>query len=186
MINQSTTYKFELPDNAERASQWPFNRNFVKLDENILPTFALKTELSALSGEVGGLESELTTVKNSYTTNAIFTQYQAEITQTFANYYKKSEVDTILNGYVTTSGLTGTLKDYVTSSSLTTTLSNYVKVNDNDYITGTAVDNKLSSYVKTSALTDYVKASDLTSYAKASDLSALEARVKALEDAKTV
>lgn len=160
MINKSTTYQFELPDNSEKASQWPMNRNFEKLDSTILPTLALKDNLNKTDVKVLNLDLAIDGIQKNYVQSNTFTAYQNSITAQFTNYYNKTQVDTKLEDYV----LSSTLKDYVTENDLTTILNSYVKTDNNDY----------------------VKNNDLTNYATTQALQDLEARVKALEDAATV
>lgn len=62
------------------------------------------------------------------------------------------------------------------------TLSGYAKTSD---LSSYAKTSDLSAYAKTSDLSSYAKSSDLSSYAKSSTVTALETRVKALEDKGT-
>ncbi len=70
------------------------------------------------------------------------------------DYYKKTEVDNLLNAYVTSESLPNTLADYVKTSELTSELGNYVKTSDfNAY--KDSVTQTLGNYVTTTAFTEY-------------------------------
>ena len=70
------------------------------------------------------------------------------------DYYKKTEVDSLLGAYVTSENLTNTLTDYVQTSALTSELTNYVKTLDfNAY--KESVTQTLTGYVTTTAFDDY-------------------------------
>ena len=177
MIHTTPNYKFEMPDNSERASQLPFNRNFESLD-TLLAKCALQSSLDDTDNKLATFES---LVNSNYKE---FTNFQKEIED---NYYTSVEIDNLLINYVKSSDLI----DYAKLSDLGA----YAKSSDlTNYITtqtfNTAIGDIASVYVTKSNLNSeianlntYALKTDLNSYATANALSNLEARVKALEDA---
>ncbi len=193
MIQTTATYKFEMPDNSEPASQLPFNRNFNKLDTEVLPLYLLKTEFNALNLDtrLTNVESVITGLPTNYVSTTTFTNYQNTISQEFNKYSTTTQMYSVLSDYVLTTALNSTLSNYVTTTNLNATLQGYVQIQGNDYVTNSSLSTTLNGYAKKTDLNDYVQTSTLSDYAKKAELSGyvtveeynkLEARVKALEE----
>ena len=181
-MNITSNYKFNLPENTDRASQLPFNDNFLKLEQTILPSFVLNEKFAQEQVKLENLTNRVKTIEDNYVNSSVFTTYQNSMTQSLAGYYNKNEVDGFLKNYVKSGELTTTLASYVTTNTLNTTLANYVLASNNDYVTNNSLNTTLKGYVQTNALSAYVKTAELSGYVTVEEYNKLEARVKALEE----
>ena len=187
MIHYTPNYNFKTPDNSERASQIPFNDNFYSLD-TLLAECALKTELTTTNNSLASLES---TVNSNYSTFLNFKNYVE------GNYYTSTSIDDLLKGYAKSTDLDAYAKstdldayakstdldDYVTITNFNANIASIASV----YVAKTELNTTLNSYVKqeslNTTLNSYATKTDLNSYATTDTVSALEIRVKAIEDA---
>lgn len=168
-MNVTSNYKFNLPENTDRASQLPFNDNFLKLEQTILPSFVLNGDFNSEKVKLENLTIRVKTLEDNYVNTNAFTNYQNNMTQTLAGYYDKNDMDGILKSYVKSGDLTTTLSNYITVDIFNQTLANYVLASNNDYVTK-------------NSLNDYAKKAELSGYVTVEEYNKLVARVKALEE----
>lgn len=115
----------------------------------------LYTEYIYVNGHWENLGKQTVDLSGYATTEQMNAAISAAIADLrIGDYYKKTEVDNLLDAYVTSESLTNTLADYVKTTDLPSTLSNYVKNSDFDTYKE-QVTQTLGNYITTTAFTEY-------------------------------